>query len=208
MRPSIEDAYSSDSVEEFLSDPRPFSKHPGYHYSQLLVKFDASRIRHLFEKLGLPTSNITVLVFGGFAGEFARSLRSLGLEVVFTDPMEIWVRKAAESGLEAYKHFVEDIPAKLLARVEYAASFECYHALPPNIPNYHLLRLLALKHGIVFAESEATIAALREKEQATMPRLKSIFLPLAKVYPSMGLVMRAMRILRSSISVAGKKIGH
>jgi hypothetical protein len=145
--------FSKKTVEEYLMNRASFSKFPLRHYRQLEFSFDVRRVGELLRRLQIPTE-ITVLVFGGYTGQFAKILRDLGMKVIFTDPMEEWVTEAKKSGFEAYRHSAEGLPSDLLDRCQLAATFECYFPLGSERV-YSILRLLTRERGLLFAERKS-----------------------------------------------------
>ena len=189
-------------VYEYSSNKETFAKYPLRHYSQLEVTFDPTTIRSILKKHSLPVSDVTVLVFGGYTGQFAGCLRSIGFNVIFTDPLEEWVTKAKGSGFEAYKYAAEQIPREFLDRSRLAATFECYPPLIGGADHYYtILRFLAMEQGILFAESDRTMAEIKKEAMEKdgvkkLSRLKFDFLPFAKVYSSTERVVKGNRQLK------------
>jgi len=169
-------------VEEYLRTPPTFSRYPLRHYNQLEVSFAEGTVRILLNRLHVPTTYTAVTVFGGYTGQFAKCLRSLGMKVVFTDPLEEWVQEALKSGFEAYRYSAAQIPRDLLERTDLFATFECYPALAGETGIYNVLRFMASKFGILFAESRKTTAEIDKEGEGPLARLKNSFLPYSKVY--------------------------
>lgn len=172
------DEFRKKTVEEYSMNGSSFSKFPLRHYRQLEVSFDVGRTGELLRRLQLPTG-ITALVFGGYTGQFANTLRDLGMKVIFTDPIEEWVTKARESGFEAYCHSAEELPSNLLDRCQLAATFECYFPFGSESV-YSTLRLLTREYGLLFAESKQTRKELQA--ESASGGMIFLFLPYYKVY--------------------------
>ncbi len=62
--------FTEQVVREYLSNKARFTRYPSRHYSQLELKFEREGIKSLLRRLDLPASGTTVLVFGGYTGEF------------------------------------------------------------------------------------------------------------------------------------------
>lgn len=174
--------FKKESIQEYLQNKEKFHKYPLRHYSQLELPFDDNLVKKLLGKLGIPISNTTVTIFGGYTGQFAECLRTVGMQVVFTDLMMEWVEKAANNGFEAYNYAFEEIPKDLIKRTELFATFECYDPLVNSGKFvYNTLRFLTAKFGLLFAESKQTVNEIRRESDAkTM--LKSSFLAHKKLY--------------------------
>lgn len=157
-----DERFSPEAVASFRQSPERFPdthNHPTHHYSQARDDWGGSEaVGDLLGQHGIDPDGLTVTVFGGFTGEFAGSLRELGCEVIFTDPMQEWVERAADNRFEAHRYAAEEIPADLVSRSDAFASFECYYPLQTSVSYslYTALRMLAAPHGIWFAESPRT----------------------------------------------------
>lgn len=104
------------------------------------------------------------------------------MHVVFTDPLEEWVKKAIDSGFEAYKYSAEEIPKDIVKTTDLFATFECYTPFVDSRTSiYTILRFLTSKYGILFAESKRTIDEIKE-ESGAKAGLKYSFLPYYKTY--------------------------
>jgi hypothetical protein len=132
----------------------------------------------ILDRLDLDPEELTVTVFGGFTGEFARALRDAGCEVIFIDPMAEWVDRAEAEGFEAYACSAEMIPTDVLTRTDAFATFECYYPLggDPGEVLYTVLRMLSAPHGILFAETPTTREFRRENgaKRASLPQFKTL----------------------------------
>jgi hypothetical protein len=127
-------------------------------------------------------SNTRVTIFGGYTGQFASCLRSIGLQIVFTDPLVEWVEKAISDGFEGYKYAAEEIPRDLIEKTDLFATFECYSPFVDSRKSiYTTLRFLTSKYGILFAESHRTTEEIIN-EVGPQGMLKFAFLPYNKVY--------------------------
>lgn len=177
-KPLEHEEFRRKTVKEYLTNKASFSKFPLRHYRQLEVSFDVERMRELLRGLRVSTE-IATFVFGGYTGQFACVLRDLGMKVIFTDPLEEWVNKAKESGFEAYCYSAEEIPGKLLDRIQLAATFECYFPFGSESV-YSTLRLLTREYGLLFAESKQTRRELQA--ESASGGMKFMFLPYYKVY--------------------------
>lgn len=174
--------FKKEIVQEYLKDREKFDKYPLRHYSQLELSFDDNLVKKLLHKLDIPISSTVATIFGGYTGQFAKCLRSVGMRVVFTDPLVEWVEKAVSEEFEAYKYAAEDIPKDLIERSDLFATFECYRPfVDPRTSIYTVLRFLTSKHGILFAESKRTTNEIIEEEGA-QAMLKFGFLPYKKAY--------------------------
>jgi hypothetical protein len=98
----LKEPFRKKVVEEYLKNKQSFDKHPLRHYSQLELAFDANIVKKLLDRFEIPTFNTSVTVFGGYTGQFAICLRDIGMRIIFTDPLEEWVKKAIELEFEAY----------------------------------------------------------------------------------------------------------
>lgn len=174
--------FTKEVVDEYLRKRSVFNKYPLRHYSQLEVLFERSDVKRLLKSLGIPTLNIRVTVFGGYTGHFAKCLRDIGMKVIFTDPLEEWVRNAIDSGFEAYKYSAAQIPREIIERTDLFATFECYHALQGDSAIYNILRFLTTNYGILFGESKYTRDEIDKEIGKKTARLIYDFLPYHKVY--------------------------
>ena len=173
--------FRKEIVEEYMKKKDNFNKYLLRHYSQLEIDFDPNVIKILLQKLQVPIVDTVVTVFAGYTGEFACCLRKLGAKVIFTDPLEEWVRKAISLGFEAYKYAAEEIPKDIVKRTELFATFEGYIPFMGGSGSiYTTLRFLTAKYGILFAESKRTREEL--KAEGATAQLKYSFLPYSKVY--------------------------
>jgi hypothetical protein len=154
--------FKEDTVKEYLQTGDTSGKHPLWHYQQTQIIFSNEELITSLSKLGIPAKSTRVTVVGGFTGQFASSLRSIGMNVVFSDPMEEWVRKASDQGFESFKHSAASLPRSILERTDIVATFECYYFLPSASEGITCLRLLSTKQGLLFAESKRTHASLRK----------------------------------------------
>lgn len=189
--PIVDDSITSDYelepfkkeiVEEYLRSKNSFDKHPLRHYSQQELTFDEDIVKKSLDKLDIPIVNTRVTVFGGYTGQFADCLRSIGMQVIFTDPLEEWVKKAIDSGFQAYKYTAEEIPKDLVKKTDLFATFECYLPFVDSRRSiYTTLRFLTSKFGILFTESKRTTDEIKEKE-GTKAGLKFSFLPYSETY--------------------------
>ena len=174
--------FSKEAVNEYLEKRTKFTKYFLRHYSQTEVNFEPSQIEKILVKLKIPINGTKVTVFGGYTGEFANCLRNMGMNVIFTDPLEEWVVKAKEEKFEAYQFSAEQTPKELLLKTDLFATFECY---PPFANDssalYTILRFLTTENGILFAASTKTYSEIK-MEKKKVARMKSYFLPFKKVY--------------------------
>jgi len=173
--------FRKEVVEEYLKNKNSFNKYPLRHYSQLESIFDEKQVKELLSKLNIPTADTTVTIFGGYTGQFANCLRNIGMQVVFTDPLEEWVKKAIENGFEAYRYAAEEIPETIVKRTDVFATFECYPPFAePSLSIYTAQRFLTSKYGILFAESKRTRDEM--KKEGVRAMLKYAFGAFDKVY--------------------------
>lgn len=152
----------------------------GKHYSQLAYDWqDGAVVSRLFEGVGVPTTDQTIGVIGGFTGEYSHALTQAGGTVIFTDPLDEWVTNARAIGYEAYNYTASSLPGHLLVRCDAVTSFECYHLLSDASTSvYTLLRFALTPHGLIFIESERTRSALGGGDtpvEAAFNTLTSIF---------------------------------
>lgn len=174
--------FKKEIVQEYLKNKEKFDKYPLRHYSQLELSFDNNSVKRLLHKLDIPVSDTKVTIFGGYTSQFASCLRSIGMQIVFTDPLVEWVEKAISNGFEAYKYAAEEIPKDLIERTNLFATFECYSPFVDSRKSiYTTLRFLTSKYGILFAESKRTTEEII-KEVGPKGMLKFSFLPYEKVY--------------------------
>lgn len=156
-----------ETVTSYVDNPETFKEnhgHPRHHYSQATRGWgDTDTATTLLNRLDIPPRETTITIVGGFTGEFAETLRDAGCEVLFTDPMPEWIAAAQDAGFEAVQCAAETLPLEILTRSDGIATFECYYPLsPPSSSIYETLRFLSTKHGLLFAESEATRQDLRD----------------------------------------------
>ena len=156
--------YQKEVIDEYKADKVGFSKFDKRHYSQ--IDTDFTSLPKLLRKVGVPTSKINVTVIGGCTGEFARELRELGMNVIFTDPLEHLVKQAKEDGFESYQLRMDQIPKDLIAKTDLFATFECYYPFrSPCDALYNLLRILMPKYGLIFVESFRTLKEIAQMEK-------------------------------------------
>ena len=174
--------FKKEIVKEYSKTKEKFDKYPLRHYSQLELSFDNNSVKRLLHKLDIPVSDTKVTIFGGYTSQFASCLRSIGMQIVFTDPLVEWVEKAISNGFEGYKYAAEEIPKDLIERTDLFATFECYSPFVDSRKSiYTTLRFLTSKYGILFAESKRTTEEII-KEEGPKGMLKFSFLPYEKVY--------------------------
>ena len=173
--------FTKTTVTEYLKTRNTFSRFPLRHFSQLEVSFEEETIKILLERLQIPNIETTVSIFGGYTGQFAKCLRNVGMNVIFTDPLEEWVQDARASGFEAYRYSAAQIPKEIIVRTDLFATFECYPALGES-SIYTVLRFLATRFGILFVESERTKTEIEKEEERKLAQLKNSFLQYSKVY--------------------------
>jgi hypothetical protein len=177
--------FTEAAVEKFKRGDSDIEKGDLRHYNQLVTKFDDSAIRSALSKFRIPIQS-QITVFGGFTGQFAESLRRIGMSTIFTDPMEEWVEQARKKGFESHRVPVQDMPRELVERTELFASFECYPDLIGESKfHYPMMRLLTVRFGILFAESKDTVASMREEDPEFPQELGTFrrwFRPLYRVY--------------------------
>jgi len=174
--------FEEEVVQEYLADKREFNKHPLRHYSQLELSFDKDVVKQLLHELNIPVFDTRATIFGGYTGQFASCLGSIGMQIVFTDPLMEWVKKAISDGFEGYRYAAEEIPKDLIERTDLFATFECYSPFVDSRKSiYTTLRFLTSKYGILFAESKRTTEEII-KEVGPKSMMKFAFLPYKKVY--------------------------
>lgn len=173
--------FRKEVVEHYLENREEFNYYPSRHYSQLMETFDPDVVKKLLSRLRIPIVDTHVTVFAGYTGEFASCLRKIGMSVVFTDPLEEWIKKAIDCGFEAYKYAAEEIPKHIVEKTDLFATFEGYIPFIDARTSYAILRFLTSKHGILFGESKRTREELK-RERGTVAQMKYHFLPYKKVY--------------------------
>jgi len=181
--------FSLEAVERFKKN-NPIEA-PLRHYTQLVIEFNPVEFQKIFLKLGIPTNNICVTVIGGYTGQFASLLNSLGMKVIFTDPLKEWVDKAASEGLEAYEYSLQSLSSDVVRRTNLFATFECYNAFEWGNSGeseiYDRLRILTAEHGFIFVDSLKTLQDIKEDVQwgvvsKKLKSVKSIFVKITKAY--------------------------
>jgi hypothetical protein len=151
-----------EAVEAFRQSPDDFVDshgHPTHHYSQARDDWGGTdTVGQLLSQHDIDPAGLTVTIFGGFTGEFARHLRDLGCNVIFTDPMSEWVEQARDAGFEAYQYSAEEIPSDLVNQSDAFATFECYYPFQtdPAYSLYTTVRMLTASEGFWLAETPRT----------------------------------------------------
>lgn len=160
---SLKEIFEKSAVEKFISDPVQIEVDRLRHYNQLVTHFDDDSLRFTLHKFKIPFGCLTT-VFGGYTGQFAETLRRIGMHVVFTDPLQEWVEEASRKGFEASKLSVQEMPSELLARTDLFATFECYPDLIGEEEFiYPFMRFLTSSFGIFFVESKETVVSMRKE---------------------------------------------
>ncbi len=163
------------------------------HYNQIVTQFNDSVIRFALSKFKIPIET-RVTIYGGFTGQFAKSLMKVGMRVIFTDPMDEWVEQAKEAGFESFKFSVQEMPQELVERTDLFASFECYPDLIGESEFYFpIMRFLTVQYGILFAESKGTVTSMRKEDPRISQELGTFrrwFRPLYRVY---GIQLKAVK---------------
>lgn len=164
--------FSENIVNEYQKEKSTFKKYDLRHYSQIETVFDREQIASMLKKLEVPIKDTKVTIVGGYTGQFSVSLRDIGMKVVFTDPIEAWVKKATTLGFESFQYSAVQIPESLIEKTDLFASFECYPVFGgANLTN---LRFLTAEYGILFGESKLT----RDEMKGANPHfrgLKAVF---------------------------------
>ena len=173
-----ENRFAENVVKEYLSNKTTFKKYDLRHYSQLETAFNPEQMVSMLKDLEIPITNTRATIVGGYTGQFAISLRNIGMKVIFTDPMSEWVRNASHLGFESFKYTAEEIPRNLMERTEVFATFECYPVFCKA--NYTTLRFLTSEYGILFGESKFTRDEMRE--DGCTAGLKRSFGPFTALY--------------------------
>lgn len=181
----MKELFTKAAVERFKKREDDVKKSELRHYNQIVTQFDGSAIRLALSKFQIPIK-IRVTVYGGFTGQFAKSLMMVGMRVIFTDPMAEWVEQAREAGFESFKVAVQEMPKELIERTDLFASFECYPDLIGESEFYYpMMRFLTVQHGILFAESKGTVTSMRQEDPRMSQELGTFrrwFRPLYRVY--------------------------
>lgn len=172
-------------MEKFKKGGSDIERSKLRHYNQLVTQFDDSAIRFALSKFKIPIQT-RITVYGGFTGQFANSLKRVGMKVVFTDPLEEWVKQAKQRGFESFRVAVQEIPKELVERTDLFASFECYPDLIGGSEFYYpMMRFLTVKYGILFAESKGTVTSMHEESGVNSQELGTFrrwFRPIYRVY--------------------------
>lgn len=172
-------------MEKFKKGGSDIEKSKLRHYNQLATQFDDSTIRFALSKFKIPIPT-RITVYGGFTGQFADSLKRVGMKVVFTDPLEEWVEQAKQKGFKSFRVAVQEISTELIERTDLFASFECYPDLIGSTDVYYpLMRFLTTKYGILFAESKNTVRSMHKEEGVNSQELGTFrrwFRPIYRVY--------------------------
>lgn len=144
-------------------DEREFVEHHfpdtdvGRHYVQPCRNWGSSDdIKTLFSRLDIPLKNTDVTVIGGYTGEYATTLDTLGANVLFTDPLPEWCQVAKNNGLPTKQKPAEKLSQTTLEGTQLTTSFETFQPLQGNDPVYTMLRLASVEYGHVLLESEYT----------------------------------------------------
>ncbi|MEI6797280.1 MAG: hypothetical protein WCK39_10485, partial [Methanomassiliicoccales archaeon] len=133
---------------------------------------DRERLGKALLKLGIPSLK-KVTVFGGYTGEFALALRDIGVEVLFTDPMRVWVERAKLNGFKVDRRAAEGMSGDMIGDSEAMATFECYMPFTNEaLSMYTSMRFLTTSFGIIFAESDSTRNEMRGEMLAQASRGK------------------------------------
>lgn len=186
-RPKLakEEFFTKVAVKRFKKREGHIEKSDLRHYNQLVTQFGDSTIRFALSKFQIPIQ-ARVTVYGGFTGQFAASLRRIGISVIFTDPMAEWVEQARNMGFDSLKVTVQEMPMELVEKTDLFASFECYPDLiGVNEFYYPMMRFLTVQYGILFAESKETVTSMHGEEPETFQELGTLrrwFRPLYRVY--------------------------
>lgn len=117
-------------ADEFAEDPERFEEEYDQnlrHYSQKATDLELDTLRELFSRLSFDPKGKTATIFGGYTGDFAERLSQLDCNIIFTDPMDEYVKEMKKKGFEAYTYYAENIPAEMVGRTDFFASFECYY---------------------------------------------------------------------------------
>jgi len=140
--------FSASAVRKFQTDRASINPELLRHYNQLGVAFDNAEVQKTLYKFRIPSS-LRATVYGGYTGQFAECLRSVGMHVVFTDPIQEWVDAAHKKGFESHRLSVQEIPRDMIERTDLFASFECYpDLLGADSGYYQIMRLLTAAYGI------------------------------------------------------------
>lgn len=181
----MKELFTKVAVERFNMRKGDIERSNLRHYNQLVTQFDGSTIRFALSKFKIPVQT-RVTVYGGFTGQFAESLKRIGMRVIFTDPMAEWVEQARKMGFESFKVAVQEMPKELAERTDLFASFECYPDLIGESEFYYpMMCFLTVQYGILFAESKDTVTSMHGEEPKISQELGTFrrwFRPLYRVY--------------------------
>ena len=181
----MKEIFTKVAVESFKNRKGDIERSNLRHYNQLVAQFDDSTIRFALSKFRIPIQ-ARVTVYGGFTGQFAESLKRIGIRVIFTDPMTEWVEQARKIGFESFKVAVQEMPKELVEITDLFASFECYPDLIGESEFYYpMMRFLTVQYGILFVESKDTVTSMHGEEPEISQELGTFrrwFRPLYRVY--------------------------
>jgi len=182
---NMKELFTKAAVEKFKRRRDDIKRSDLRHYNQIVTQFDDSAIRFALSKFKIPIET-RVTIYGGFTGQFAKSLMMVGMRVIFTDPMDEWVEQAREAGFESFKFAVQEIPKELVERTDLFASFECYPDLIGESEFYFpMMRFLTVQYGVLFAESKGTVTSMHKEDPRISQELGTFrrwFRPLYRVY--------------------------
>jgi len=181
----MKELFTKVAVERFKKRKGDIERSNLRHYNQLVAQFDDSAIRFALSKFQIPIQT-RVTAYGGFTGQFAESLKKIGMRVIFTDPMAEWVEQARKMGFESFKVAAQEMPKELVERTDLFASFECYPDFIGESEFYYpMMRFLTVQYGILFVESKDTVASMHGEEPEISQELGTFrrwFRPLCRVY--------------------------
>ncbi|OLS16675.1 MAG: hypothetical protein HeimC3_52590 [Candidatus Heimdallarchaeota archaeon LC_3] len=72
-------AFKKATVEEYLKKRRTFKDFPLRHYSQIAFNFKNIIVKELLSRLNISAENTTITLIGGYTGQFANSLKDVGM---------------------------------------------------------------------------------------------------------------------------------
>jgi len=167
------------SVNEFEDEAK--GKNVKRHYIQNEAVSE-QQIQILLDRLDIPTDT-SWLLHAGFTGELGDVLAGdLNGDVIFTDPLEPWVDKATEKGLQAIQTRLQTCDGKHFAQVDGVATFEGYGGIYRDGDLlYEGLRCLTTEYGMTFFQSEFTRNCTRSTGNGTS--VKGRFKAFEKGYP-------------------------
>lgn len=176
--------YDPEVVEEFGRNGSDAVEFPSRHYNQRFTDWgDSETITTLLSRFDIDPAENTMVVIGGFTGEYANALKEAGVEVIFTDSSEEWTSRAETQFDEVHTAAGEAIDRSVLMRCTAVTTFECYHPLnDSDFDRQTMLRYLTVPDGLLFAESKATADEISEESDKKVQTLMTSWSAWSDVY--------------------------